>query len=303
MTAWDDLSRLPDLDSPLDENALRGLLRSAAIRNGSQSCGGAGEKRESNMGSKASALLRMLRAWWISCPKPDPGKLEPRSRTSRRVFGTIHQSCFSSCCPEEGRADKAVDLVLQVASRMTDATLGEFVARGVITQGGATTRLAQAFQALVPDAERRPGLLEIARTQVADSPIGEGEGFLDLWKNAADMLTSYSDEQFVSQSYARELSGARTQALEVERVSDDPPDEWAPGCLGRPAEIRALDLSCARPSDDREARDSGGSALPAVTHIEVLLLVAIFDGAILLTNILAKRANLNGPRQEHAAAA
>lgn len=38
------------------------------------------------------------------------------------------------------------------------------------------------------------------------------------------MLTSYSDEPFVSQEYARELSGARRQAIDVERVSDDPPE-------------------------------------------------------------------------------
>jgi hypothetical protein len=36
------------------------------------------------------------------------------------------------------------------------------------------------------------------------------------------MLTSYSDERYVSSDYARELSGARKQAIDVERVSDDP---------------------------------------------------------------------------------
>ena len=36
------------------------------------------------------------------------------------------------------------------------------------------------------------------------------------------MLTSCSDERYVSADYARELSGARKQAIDVERVSDDP---------------------------------------------------------------------------------
>src|SRR5687767_15403782 len=144
---------------------------------------------------------------------------------------------------DEGRADKAAGLVLQVASRMTDTTLGGFVAKGVMAEGGATTRLAQAFQALVPDNERRPGLLEIARTQVAESPLGQTEGFLDMWKNVSDMLTSYSDEQWVSESYARELSGARTQALEVERVSDDPPERIGAWVMTvGTAEVRAMDL-------------------------------------------------------------
>jgi hypothetical protein len=58
------------------------------------------------------------------------------------------------------------------------------------------------------------------------------------------MLTSYSDKNFVSDAYARELSGARTRAVEVERVSDDPPErvqQWL-GTIGDSA-LRALDLS------------------------------------------------------------
>ena len=35
-------------------------------------------------------------------------------------------------------------------------------------------------------------------------------------------MIAYSDEAFVSEQYGRELTAARTQAIEVERVSDDP---------------------------------------------------------------------------------
>ena len=54
--------------------------------------------------------------------------------------------------------------------------------------------------------------------------------FEGIWQDAAKtMLTTYSDEGFVSADYARELTAARTQAIEVERTSDDPPEriaEW-----------------------------------------------------------------------------
>ena len=309
VTAWDDIIRAClNLDSPLDEETMRGLL---------EVCGDPerfGEllvvleqQGESSMGSKASALLRMLRGVVDLVSKTDPAKLEPLLKNIAQGFSTISpELLLELLSTEEGRADKAVDLVLQIASRMTDTTLGAFVARGVIAQGGATTRLAQAFQALVPDAERRPGLLEIARGQVAESPIGEGEGFLDLWKNAADMLTSYSDEQFVSESYARELSGARTQALEVERVSDDPPERmgaWV-SSVGA-AEIRALDLLLLLDllTIEKDPDKWRQVTIPAVSHIEDLLLVGDFDGALLLTNILAEAGNQDGPRKEHAAAA
>jgi hypothetical protein len=57
------------------------------------------------------------------------------------------------------------------------------------------------------------------------------------------MLTSYSDDKYVSDEYARELSAARTQAVEVERVSDDPPErvqQWVSSVSD--VSLRELDL-------------------------------------------------------------
>jgi len=141
---------------------------------------------------------------------------------------------------------------------------------------------------------------------VAASPLGQSEGFVDMWKNAADMLTSYSDEQFVSESYARELSDARTQALEVERVSDDPPERigsW----------VRSIDAAAVRSLDmqllvdlltietDPERWET--VTFPAVSHIEDLLLVGDFEAALQLTGILTTESEGNGDRKPAAAAA
>jgi len=188
---------------------------------------------------------------------------------------------------------------------MTDATLGNFVANSIVSKGGATTRLAQAFQALVPEPDRRAGLLDIARAQVAQSPLGSTEDFLDIWKNAADMLTSYSDEQFVSESYARELSGARTQAIEVERVSDDPPERiggWV-SSVG-PAELRALDLRLMLDLLNIEADPQRWQTMmkPVVSHVDDCLMLGDFDAAVQLTRVLAEEAKNDGPRKPAATA-
>lgn len=308
-TQWDDIIRsCLNLNSPLDEDTLKGLLEVCGDQEQfSEFLLALEQNGDTSMGSKASALLRMLRGVVDLVSKTEPGKLEPLLKNIAQGLGTISpELLLELLSTEEGRADKAADFVLKVASRMTDTTLGGFVARGVISQGGATTRLAQAFQTLVPDSDRRPGLLDIARTQVAESPLGAGEGFLDLWKNAADMLSSYSDEQFVSESYARELSGARTQALEVERVSDDPPERigtWI-SSVGA-AEVRALDLrlllDLLRIEQDPDRWRHVG--ITAVSHIEDLLLVGDFDGAQQLTRLLADEARQDGPRKDPADAA
>jgi len=308
-TRWDDIIRAClNVESPLDEEALRGLLD---VCNDPQRFSelviALEQNGEVSLRSKASALLRMLRGIVDLVSKTDPSKLEPLLRNIAQGFGAISpELLLELLSTEEGRADKAADLVLQVASRMTDATLGGFVARNVTAQGGATKRLAQAFQALVPDAERRPPLLEIARAQVAQSPLGAGEGFLELWKDATDMLTSYSDEQFVSESYARELSDARTQAIEVERVSDDPPERLS-GWISSvgPAEIRTLDLKLLLDllTIEQDPERWRHVTIPAVALIEDLLLVGDFDGALPLTEHLANELKQEGPRKPHAAAA
>ncbi|NOT26690.1 MAG: HEAT repeat domain-containing protein [Acidobacteria bacterium] len=147
---------------------------------------------------------------------------------------------------EKARAaeDQRSTLASEVVERIEEPTVASFVARSVARENGASERLALALQLLVPDLEGKERLLSLAREEAAASPLGQQPGFAELWEQAADMLASYSDETFVSGDYARELSSASTQALEVERVSDDPPqrvDTWL--ATVNDAALRELDLS------------------------------------------------------------
>ena len=135
-------------------------------------------------------------------------------------------------------------LAAQIVGRMGDPTIATFVAGSVVAERGASERLALAFESLVPDADRKGPLLDLARNTAQESPLGAESGFERLWQGAADMLMSYSDKSFVSDEYGRELSGTRAQAIEVERVADDPPERvqaWL--ATVSDAEVRQLDLS------------------------------------------------------------
>jgi hypothetical protein len=306
---WDDIIRAClNLDSPLDDEALRHLVETcgSAERFG-EFIAGLEEQGAGGTESKASALLRMLRGVVDLVSRTDPAKLEPLLKNIAQGLARLSpELLLEVLSSEKRRADAAADLVLGIASRMTDQTLSGFVARGMIAQGGATTRLAQAFQALVPDKERRRALLETAKDEVQQSPLGASEDFGDLWKNAADLLTSYSDEAYVSESYARELSGARTQALEVERVSDDPPErigQWVTS-VG-PSEIRALDLHMLLDilTIEQDLDRWTGMTLPAVAHIEDLLLVGDFEGAGQLVLALSSEIARDTSRRAAAGAA
>ena len=131
-----------------------------------------------------------------------------------------------------------------VVDRITDDTIASFVAGSVAATGGASDRLAQAFEAIVPEVDRKERLLDLAKQEAEKSRLGQDTAFEDLWRSAATMLTSYSDETYVSSDYARELSGAKAQAIDVERVSDDPP-ERVQGWLATVSDdaLRQLDLN------------------------------------------------------------
>jgi HEAT repeat protein len=306
---WDDIIRAClNLDSPLDDDALRNLVEACADGERFGELVLALEQSGAGTGSKAAALIRMLRGVVDLVVKTDlPSRLEPLLLNMAQGFGKLSpELLLELLSTDTARADAVADLVLRIAARMTDTTVGGFVAQSVIKEGGATTRLAQAFQALVPDKERRPSLLQIAKGEVEESPLGSGDGFLELWQNAADMLTSYSDERFVSETYARELSGARTQALEVERVSDDPPDRIGAWVMSvGPAEIRTLDLQllvdllAIEADPERWAKVT----VPAIGHIEDLLLVGDIGGALQLVTAFAREIENGTSKKDRAEAA
>ena len=113
------------------------------------------------------------------------------------------------------------------------------------------------------------------------------------------MLTSYRDEQFVNDQYAHELNAARTQAIEVEHISDDPTeriDSWL-ATVSDPA-LRALDLQLLIDLTEVERdpfrwRDIAGTVC---RHIEDLTLSGDLERAVkLLKCIASKRPDDDAP--------
>lgn len=194
------------------------------------------------------------------------------------------------------RGGQAPDRILETV----DDGIASFVASSVVAAHGATDRLAQAFQALVPDGSRQMRLLDLARTEVERSPLGAEAGFDELWQSAATMLTSYSDKAYVSADYGRELSSAQAQAIEVDRVSDDPPDRvqrWL--ATVSDAAMRQLDLALLQDllRLERDAERWGHVAAIAATEVERRALVRDIDVARQLTTaILGSAADDSGRR-------
>jgi hypothetical protein len=173
------------------------------------------------------AVLVLLQALveFVARKSPDllDRALDDITRIVPRLTPDLLITLLTTGAPSSG-APPRVDLPREIRGRMTDRTIAEFVARSVARPGTATSRLAEAFHALAPVASDRAYLLELARHEAASLPMAQQEGFAELWRSAADLLSSYSDASFVSEDYGRELESARTQAAAIESVSDDPPE-------------------------------------------------------------------------------
>ena len=252
---------------------------------------------DGGIGLKAAALMRMLRGIMELVSGKAPEQLEPVLKNMAVAVGQCSPEMLIGLIGHQG-ADEGPELMQAVVSRMTDATISRFVSRHVISGDTSTDRLAQAFQTLVRDGGEQQRLLGMAKGEVAASPLGSTEGFESVWNNVAEkLLTSYSDEPFVSDAYGKELSGARTKAIEVEGVSDDPPDRigsWL-GTIATTA-LRALDLMLMLDLLRIEQDEERWRELmkPLVGLIEDLLLVGDFDAAAELIGVLVGEAAGNG---------
>ena len=168
-----------------------------------------------------------------------------------------------------------MDLASELRSRLTDEMVSKFLVDNVVKDRGASNRLAAAFHTLAPEEGRRQHILESATAQAA-AMFGEDPQFESVWSSSSQMLVAYSDAEFVSEDYARELTLARTQAVEVERAGNDPPVRiraWLSTVSEE--DVRALDQQLVLDLLTIEARpDAWAGVLDlAINSIEQLVLV------------------------------
>ncbi len=253
-----------------------------------------------DIGAKTAAVIRMIRGIVDVVSKNAPDRVEPVLQNMAAAVGHLSPEMLLALLEKRRSADEGAQVVQAVASRMSEGTIAAFVSRQVIAQSSPTDRVAEAFQALVRDPDQQERLLSLARTNVAASPLGSTEGFEDVWNHVAQkLLTSYTDKSYVSEEYGRELSGARTQAVDVERVSDDPPERvsaWL-GTIATSA-LRSLDLQLFLDLLRIEGDDErwGELMAPVVLLLEDLLLVGDFDAASELLAIVVREAQGAGSK-------
>jgi hypothetical protein len=261
---------------------------------------------------QTAALLNMVRGLVDYVSRTDPQQLnavfEQFGRGARHLSVEAMIALLSERKRPEAMAG-SVNVVSALIESMNDSSIAGFVADSVVAERGASERLAHAFRSLVPEFDRQRQLLALAREEVAESDMGreqDAEEFRGLWHGVEQMLTSYTDARYVSEDYARELSHARTLPVDVERVSDDPPERIA-GWLSTVSDsaLRSLDQNLLLdllkiendPSRWRDVADT------VVKHADDLVRVGHFAQAWQLADAIVEEGARSPFRQPHAATA
>lgn len=176
--------------------------------------------------AKTAAVLSLLRTMAERARQMDPDELEATLRKLGGVAARLSADEMLRLLARRDDESADSEVVAAVLNRMEDDDVATFVAASVVAERGATARLAHAFQALVPDTDRRRRLAALADEKISTSE-GEEQGFQDLFGKVESMVSSYSDTNYVSEEYGRELWAAQTRAVDVEHAADDPPERVA----------------------------------------------------------------------------
>ena len=255
----------------------------------------------------ASAVVRMLQSIVETVTKARREEIDEVLQNLSAAVGRLSPELMVAILAYAETATRdAASVIGAVVSRMTEQTIAGFIARNIGAADSSITRVAQAFHTLVREDEQRQRLIALARDQAAASPFGSTEGFEEIWNRVAErLLTSYSDKEYVSNTYARELAATRTQAVTIDQVSDDPPERVS-GWLGTVAtsELRKLDLTLLLDLLVIEEDDGRWGTLmqPVVALLEDLILVGDFDAAASLLSLIteASKPGQSKERRQHA---
>jgi HEAT repeat protein len=253
---------------------------------------------------RVGAFVNLLRGLAEYVGRTNPAQLDHTLRQMGQVAGRLSAEAMLELLLRRSQPEAMagnVDVVTAMVNRLSDNTVAQFVSNSVIAERGPTDRLAQAFHALVPDGDRQRQLLALAQPEVASSEMWQEQAFQDLWEKVESMLTSYSDDKFVSDAYAKELSSARARAVDVEAASDDPPERVS-GWLATVADssLRRLDhqLLLDLLVIEEEPARWRDLAETVVAHAEDLVRVGYFEQALELAERVASEGRRRPEREE-----
>jgi len=186
-------------------------------------------------------------------------------------------------------------IVARIASAFDDDVVAQMLATAMARDGKATQRLAQVFDTIAPDAERKRRVMRMTQSLLTESDFGKGGQFKAAWASMEELLVSYDEKPYVSDHYQSALAGAGERADVM--ASRDVPPEWGQWVdTLKQDNVRSLsvllitDLLRIEDSPERAAEIAGDM----VPLAEDLLMSGAFDDALTVARSLRAEADRKG---------
>ena len=191
-----------------------------------------------------------------------------------------------------------IPVVGGLAAAFDDNKVAQLLATSLALEGKASDRLATIFNTIAPDDDRKRRVLTMTRNLLSESDFGKtGQGgqFQGLWASMEELLISYNDKPFVSESYQASLDGLGDRAEQM-AVADLPPDlpDWL-ASLGQD-NVRRLSVTMLIDlfSLERDKTRAAEIATDMEALAEDLLLSGSYDDTLRVTKVLTERATTAG---------
>jgi HEAT repeat protein len=185
-----------------------------------------------------------------------------------------------------------VPVVAGMAAAFDDVKVAQLLATALALDGHASDRLATIFNTIAPDDARKRRVLTLTRSLLSETDFGKSGQFQVLWASTEELLVSYNDSQYVSETYRQSLDGIGGRA---ERLAggDLPPElpEWLDS-LGQDS-VRALSVTMLIDlfTIERDPARAEEMAPDLSALAEDLLMSGAYDDALIVTQALRARAS------------
>ena len=116
-------------------------------------------------------------------------------------------------------------VIAGIVDAMDDTKVAQLLATTLAIEGQASARLATVFNTIAPDEERKSRVLSLTKHLLGETDFGRQDAFASLWSSMEELLLTYNERPFVSQSYRAGLDHVGTRA---ETMAADVPADLAP---------------------------------------------------------------------------
>ena len=213
--------------------------------------------------AKTAAVLTLLRACGRVPERWIRANWRPTLRKLGRVTARLSAEEMLRLLARRDDESNDSEVVAAVLDHMDDEDVAHFVAASVVAERGATARLAHAFQALVPDTDRRrrlrrsrkrkPRLARWRATGLFDDLFGKVESH-------GQLLLGY--QLRLGRLRAGSCGRPRPGPVDVEQAADDPPERVGAGfrqSTMRPSADWIINC-CTTCSRSKRTRHAGGTS-------------------------------------------